>query len=526
MRIAVAKESREGETRVALVPDLVGKLTALGYDVVVDAGAGQAAGFADEDYQAAGAQVATDSLAGADVVVSVQVLDDERIGKLAEGTAIICFLPVNQSHELIDRLRTAGISAFAMELVPRISRAQSMDALSSQAMVAGYRGGVVAAQMLRRFFPLNMTAAGTLQPAQVVVLGAGVAGLQAIATSRRLGAVVSAYDVRAAAAEEIGSVGAKAIDLGLDTLEGAGGYAREMTAERAARQKELLAPYVAAADALITTAAVPGRRAPVLVTREMVEQMKPGSVVIDLAADSGGNVEGSVAGETVQIGEVSVWGGDNVPAQMPGPASTLYAHNIVNLVTLMTRSAVDAGEAAAFAPDFADEIIAGCCLTHAGRIEHKPTREAIDGPDPEPEPVAADADADGAEPRPVSMPAAMPAAPSELDLETVPLVPDEAPLYYLDEPEFEPAAPEMALQQAPSGPPAEATEAPLDLEELPPEAGEETPDAADQPPQEPVGQPPAAEDAEPEAERDTALFDLAGADPDKNADEVEEEESR
>ena len=317
MKIAVARETREGESRVAMVPDLVGKLTGLGYDVAVETGAGEAAGFADSAYVEAGASVADDVLAGADLVISVRMLDDERLEELAEGAATISFLPVNESHDLVDRLRNEGISSFAMELIPRISRAQSMDALSSQALVAGYRCGVVAAEMLRRFFPLNMTAAGTVQPAQVVVLGAGVAGLQAIATSRRLGAVVSAYDVRAAAAEEIQSVGAKAIELDLETLEGAGGYAREMTEERAAKQKELLAPYIAAADALITTAAVPGREAPVLVTRAMVEQMKPGSIVIDLAADSGGNVEGSVAGETVQIGDALVWGGDNVPAQMP-----------------------------------------------------------------------------------------------------------------------------------------------------------------------------------------------------------------
>ena len=205
-----------------------------------------------------------------------------------------------------------------MELVPRISRAQSMDALSSQALVSGYRCAIVAAGLLRRFFPLNMTAAGTVQPAQVVVLGAGVAGLQAIATAKRLGAVVQAYDVRAAAAEEIRSMGAKSIDLELETLEGSGGYAREMTEDRAARQRELLAPYIADADALITTAAVPGRQAPMLVTAEMVEQMKPGSVVVDLAAESGGNVEGSVAGKVVRIGHAQVWGGDNVPGADAG----------------------------------------------------------------------------------------------------------------------------------------------------------------------------------------------------------------
>jgi NAD(P) transhydrogenase subunit alpha len=249
-----------------------------------------------------------------------------------------------------------------------------MDALSSQSLVSGYRCAIVAAGLLRRFFPLNMTAAGTVQPAQVVVLGAGVAGLQAIATSKRLGAVVQAYDVRAAAAEEIRSMGAKAIDLELETLEGSGGYAREMTEDRAARQRDLLAPYIAQADALITTAAVPGRQAPMLVTAEMVEQMKPGSVVVDLAAETGGNVQGSVPGKVVRIGHAQVWGGDNVPSQMPGPASKLYAQNLVSLLTLMTGE----GE---FAPDFEDEVVAGAAVTHAGRILHEPTREAIEGPE-------------------------------------------------------------------------------------------------------------------------------------------------
>ncbi len=385
MKIAVARETREGETRVALVPELVGKLTDLGYEVLVEPDAGLRAEFDDELYAEAGAVVTTDLLPEADVVVSVNPLPGYRARLLRDGAATISFLPVNSSLDLVADLRDLGVTSFAMELVPRISRAQSMDALSSQALVSGYRCGIVAAGLLRRFFPLNMTAAGTVQAAQVVVLGAGVAGLQAIATSRRLGAVVQAYDVRAAAAEEIRSMGAKAIELDLETLEGAGGYAREMTEDRAARQRELLAPYIANADALITTAAVPGRTAPMLVTAEMVAQMKPGSVVVDLAAESGGNVEGSVPGKVVRIGHAQVWGGDNVPAQMPGPASRLYAQNVVNLLTLMTREG-------AFDPDFDDEVVAGAAVTHAGQIVHAPTRETIEGvaeapPDPVDEPV-------------------------------------------------------------------------------------------------------------------------------------------
>ncbi|WP_125036883.1 Re/Si-specific NAD(P)(+) transhydrogenase subunit alpha [Nocardioides sp. LS1] len=378
MKIAVARETRDGESRVAMVPELVGKLTALGYDVAVEPGAGQPALIADDDYEQAGATVEEGALHGADLVVSVQPLSTATIRTLPAGTATISFLPTNQEPDTVRDLRDCGVTAFAMELVPRISRAQSMDALSSQALVAGYRCAIVAAGMLRRFFPLNMTAAGTVPPAEIVVLGAGVAGLQAIATAKRLGAVVSAYDVRAAAAEEIRSMGAKAIELELETLEGAGGYAREMTEDRAARQRELLTPYIANADALITTAAVPGRQAPMLVTAEMVEQMKPGSVVVDLAAETGGNVEGSVPGEVVRIGNAQVWGGRNVPSQMPGPASRLYAQNVVNLVTLMTRTASEEQDAA-FAPDFEDEIVAGSCVTHDGTIRHEPTRLNIEG---------------------------------------------------------------------------------------------------------------------------------------------------
>ncbi len=372
MRIAVVKETRAGENRVAMVPSLVGKLTELGYEVAVEPGAGESAECSDEDYREAGATVDSSAVEGAVVVASVQPLEESRLKGLAKGTATVSFLPTSQSPELVEAARDAGLTTFAMELIPRISRAQSMDALSSQALVAGYRSLIIAAERLRRFLPLNMTAAGTVPPAEVLVLGAGVAGLQAIATGKRLGAVVRAYDVRAAAAEEIASMGAKPIELELETLEGSGGYAREMTEDRAARQRELLTPYVAAADALITTAAVPGRQAPLLVTREMVEQMGPGSVVVDLAAESGGNVEGSVAGEEVRIGHALVHGVSNAPSQMPAPASRLYAQNVLNLVTLMTADE-------AFAPDFEDEVVAGCCVTHAGEVKHQPTAEALEG---------------------------------------------------------------------------------------------------------------------------------------------------
>ena len=372
MKVAIAKEGQAAEARVALVPEVVSSLTSLGYDVVVEPEAGRAATYVDSDYINVGASVDAGALSGADVVLSVQPLTSPQVRRLASGAVTVSFLPLAQLPEAVAERRDLQLTCFAMELVPRIARAQSMDALSSQALVAGYRSAIVAAQRLRRFFPLNMTAAGTIRPAEVVVLGAGVAGLQAIATSKRLGAVVKAYDVRAAAAEEIRSMGAVAIELELETLEGAGGYAREMNEDRASRQRDLLAPHIAAADALITTAAVPGRQAPVLVTAAMVEQMKPGSVVVDLAAETGGNVEGTVAGSVVQIGGAQIWGALNVPSQMPEPASKLYAQNLVNLVTLMT---VD-GQ---FAPDFDDEIVRSTCVTHAGVITHEPTRHLVEG---------------------------------------------------------------------------------------------------------------------------------------------------
>ncbi len=370
-RVAVPVETRPGERRVALVPDVAARLVAAGLDVVVESGAGRAAYVADDDFRAAGAEVVDgDVLKGADVVLCVQSPSGDRVAGLAPGTVLIGLLAPGGQLPQVRGWRDARISAFALELVPRISRAQSMDALSSQALVAGYQAMLVAAYRLPRFFPLFMTAAGTVPPASVLVLGAGVAGLQAIATARRLGARVAAYDVRAASGEEVRSLGATFVELDLDVLEGAGGYAREMTEERARRQRELLAPHVAAADVLVTTAAVPGRRAPLLVTADMVAAMRPGSVVVDLAADSGGNVQGSQPGEDVQVGEVTVWGGRNVPSEMPAHASALYARNVANLLLHMTAEG-------AVRLDFTDEIVAGCCVTHGGEVRHAPTRAAL-----------------------------------------------------------------------------------------------------------------------------------------------------
>jgi NAD(P) transhydrogenase subunit alpha len=340
VRIAVARETREGETRVALVPALVESLTSLGCRVLVQPGAGARADLPDEEYAAAGALLDEQALTVADVVLAVQPPEAAAIRAMPRGSALVC-LSLGGDAEVPVTLRERGVTCYALEQVPRISRAQSMDALTSQALVAGYRGAIVAAGLLRRIFGVHMTAAGTVPAANVLVLGAGVAGLEAIATARRLGAVVRAYDVRASAAEEVASLGAEFADLGLPPLDGAAGYAREMTDERARRQQQLLAPYVVEADALITTAMVPGRPAPVLVTRAMVEAMRPGSVVVDLAADAGGNVEGVVAGSIVRIGHARVWGGRNVPAQLPGPASALYARNVVGLVTLLLQDPGD-----------------------------------------------------------------------------------------------------------------------------------------------------------------------------------------
>ena len=367
MRIAVPKEIREGEKRVALVPDIINKLTRLGYDVVIESGAGTHSQATDEDFKSAGASVVSgDVLKDADVVLSVSPLTPAQMSSLKKGAITISFLSPVTAIDSIDAAASAGVTAFSLELVPRISRAQSMDALTSQALCAGYRAVLVGAEMSPRFFPLLMTAAGTVTPAQVLVLGAGVAGLQAIATARRLGAVVSAYDVRPSSADEVKSMGATFIDLELEALEGAGGYAREMTPERAAKQRELLTPYIAKSHVVITTAAVPGRQAPQLMTQAMVDSMGPGTIIVDLAAETGGNVEGSKPGEVIVTKNgVRIWGGKDVPSQLPFHASSLYSRNVVNLLTLLTKPAAE-GSALSFNLDFDDEIINGAAVTHAG----------------------------------------------------------------------------------------------------------------------------------------------------------------
>ena len=386
MKVVVPAETVPGERRVAVLPELAGLLIRAGLDLAVQSGAGAASLAPDGAYLEVGATVLGSLDAGeVDVLLHVRPLSPAVVGKLRPGAVTVGFCSPSTELETVRALRDARVTSFAMELVPRISRAQSMDALSSQALVAGYRCVLEAAIRLPRFFPLFMTAAGTVPPAKVLVLGAGVAGLQAIATAKRLGAVVSAYDVRPASADEVRSVGAAFVQLDLAALEGVGGYAREMTEERAARQRELLTPYVSESDVLITTAAVPGRRAPVLVTQAMLAGMKPGSVVVDLAAETGGNVEGSQPGEDVVLalpagageaagaaGAITLVGMKDAASRMPADASRLYAKNVANLVLLMTKD----GEVL---PDFDDEVVAGCCLTHDGAVRHQPTAALLEG---------------------------------------------------------------------------------------------------------------------------------------------------
>jgi NAD(P) transhydrogenase subunit alpha len=372
---------------VAIVPDVAAKLAAGGIGVSVEAGAGSEARFADEEYRLAGATVEPDAastLRGADLVARVQPPSLDEVRAMPDGVSIVSFLQPLAAPEVVGALAKKGATVYSLDLLPRISRAQSMDALSSQATVAGYRAGLAAAEHLAKFFPMFMTAAGTVPPAKVLVMGAGVAGLQAIATARRLGAVVRAYDVRAAAKEEVQSLGAQFVELGLETQDGAGGYAKEQSADTLARQQELLAAEVAAADVVITTAQIPGRRAPVLVTAAMVDGMAPGSVIIDMAADSGGNCELSVAGEDIEAGGVTIVGLSNPPAAMPTHASFLYARNIANFLALLVHD----GQ---LAPDVEDEIVAGTCVVRDGVVVHAATAEALGlTPPPVPTPDVAD----------------------------------------------------------------------------------------------------------------------------------------
>jgi NAD(P) transhydrogenase subunit alpha len=377
VKLGIPRERREGERRVAATPESAKQLAALGVEVLLEAGAGEAAGHPDTAYTQAGAQIVpTLDLARLDILAHVRPLDPDTVRSLKRGAVTAGLASPSSELPTVEALADAGVTAFALELVPRISRAQSMDALSSQALVAGYRCVLEAAIRLPRFFPLYMTAAGTVPPARVLVLGAGVAGLQAIGTAKRLGARVFANDIRPASADEVASMGGTFIRLDLETAEAAGGYARQLSSDAGTRQRQLLAPHVAQSDVLITTAAVPGRRAPLLVTTEMVQGMRPGSVVVDLAAESGGNVEGVVPGQDIPVptldgsGHVTLVGLKDAPSAMASDASRLYAKNVANLLALVIKDG-------AVAPDFDDEVLAGACLTHDGAVRHQPTADLL-----------------------------------------------------------------------------------------------------------------------------------------------------
>jgi NAD(P) transhydrogenase subunit alpha len=379
VKVGIGRERRDGEKRVAATPETVTQLVTSGVDVLIETGAGRASGYSDAAYESAGATVQADfDAAQVDVFCHVRPLTPELAASLRSGTITVGLASPAAELPTVAALAAAGVTSFALELVPRISRAQSMDALTSQALVAGYRAVLEATIRFPRFFPLYMTAAGTIPPARVLVLGAGVAGLQAIGTAKRLGARVSAYDVRPASADEVTSMGGTFVTLDLDAVEGTGGYASELAEDRAVRQRELLAPYVAKADVLITTAAIPGRPAPLLVTREMVAAMPAGSVVIDLAAETGGNVEGVLPGvdqvvpSTAGDGDVTLVGMRDAASAMAADASRLYAKNVANLLGLMT---VDGR----VVPDFTDEVVAGACLTADGVVRHAPTAAALEG---------------------------------------------------------------------------------------------------------------------------------------------------
>ncbi len=371
MRVGVPKESRQGERRVALIPDVAKSLSER-LDVAIEAGAGEGSGHPDSEYSDAGASVGTaDDAWGADLVAKVALPSLDEIARLRSGQVLIGHLAPLTSGETTKALADAGVTSFAMESIPRITRAQAMDALSSQANVAGYAATLLAAREAGRFFPMMTTAAGTVAPARVMVLGAGVAGLQAIATAKRLGAVVTGFDIRRAAWEQIASLGGRPLELDfIPDAEAEGGYARPLTDEENEKVREALADAAAKQDVIITTAQVPGRRAPVLITADAVHNMQPGSVIVDLAGDSGGNCELTQAGETVVENGVKIIAPANLPSDMAAHASQLYAKNVENLLKLLVS------EEGQLNLDFDDEIVAGACLTHEGEIRNERAREA------------------------------------------------------------------------------------------------------------------------------------------------------
>jgi H+-translocating NAD(P) transhydrogenase subunit alpha len=367
--VGVLAETAAKETRVAVVPEIAAKLKAAGVRVLIERGAGSAAHFPDALYADVEFGEAAGILAAADVLLKVQPPSLAEVNALKGGA--IGYMQAYARPEVVRALKDRAVTSFAMELVPRISRAQSMDALSSQASVSGYKAVLIAANTLERFLPMLTTAAGTIRPATVLVIGAGVAGLQAIATAKRLGAVVEAYDVRGATKDQVKSLGAKFVETGV-SAEGAGGYARELTAEEKAKQQAVLDARIAASDAVISTASVPGRAAPRIISRTAVERMKAGSVIVDIAAEQGGNCELTRPGETIVHGGVKIVGPLNLPASLPYHASEMYSRNLFNLL----KPALVKGE---LAIDWQDEVFAGAVLTHGGQIKNEATRKAVEG---------------------------------------------------------------------------------------------------------------------------------------------------
>jgi NAD(P) transhydrogenase subunit alpha len=351
---------------VALVPELAGRLVASSFEVLIERGAGEAASFPDAAYEEAGARVLDDVYGEADAVAKVQTSSEEEVARLREGQVLIGFLQPLTDPEGIERLAARGVTAFAMESIPRITRAQPMDALSSQSTVAGYKGTLIAADHLPKFMPMLTTAAGTIPPARILILGAGVAGLQAIATARRLGAVVSAFDVRPAVKEQVESLGATFLELDVEGAEGQGGYAVALSDDQHEREQQLIAHHVAESDAVITTALIPGREAPVLITADAARGMRPGSVIVDLAAEAGGNCELTKPGETVVEGGVTVVGELNLPSSMPLHASQMYSRNVWTFLNHLL------GGGSELTLDFDDEITRETCVTHEGRVLKEP----------------------------------------------------------------------------------------------------------------------------------------------------------
>jgi H+-translocating NAD(P) transhydrogenase subunit alpha len=375
VRIAVPQEVTPGETRVALVPEVVAKLVKAGVEVRVEAGAGQASRYPDDAYRASGASLLSDRKtvwAESQIVLKVQIPTLEEISWLSPGTVVIGLMNASRNLDRVRALRDAQATSFALEFLPRITRAQSMDVLSSQATVAGYRAALIGAELCPKFMPMLTTAAGTIRPSKVLILGAGVAGLMAIATARRLGAIVEAYDVRRAAGEQVRSLGAKFLELQINA-EGSGGYARELTEEEKGQERQMVAKAVAEADVVITTANVPGRKAPQLVNRDMVAHMRPGAVIVDLAAESGGNCEVTRGGETIEVNGVTIAGPLNLPAELPFHASQMYSKNLESFLGLLLT------KDGSLVAGYTDEILAASLLTEHGEVRHAATKQLIDG---------------------------------------------------------------------------------------------------------------------------------------------------